>query len=110
MATDADENDMLTYTLWWGTSETNLSKKNITQEANQGNDVTFTQTDLSNNTTYYFKVSVSDGTSEVTSGLGNQRTWCKGSYCSGTRSVWQNCSLCGGSRIQDEKLYWYIYT
>ena len=98
MATDTDVDDILTYTLWWGTSETNLSKTNLTQEAKQGSTVTFTQTGLSNDTRYYFKVSVNDSMCEdVLSSSSNQRTWCKGSYCSGGYYSYPSCSSCGGS-------------
>ncbi|MCI8291905.1 MAG: hypothetical protein HFJ25_06680, partial [Clostridia bacterium] len=60
--------------------------------------VTFTQTGLSNDTRYYFKVSVNDSMCEdVLSSSSNQRTWCKGSYCSGGYYSYPSCSSCGGS-------------
>ncbi len=99
MATDTDVDDILTYTLWWGTSETNLSKTNLTQEAKQGSTVTFTQTGLSNDTRYYFKVSVNDSMCEdVLSSSSNQRTWCKGSYCSGGSYSYPTCTSCNGNK------------
>ena len=99
MATDTDVDDILTYTLWWGTSETNLSKTNLTQEARQGSTVTFTQTGLSNDTRYYFKVSVNDSMCEdVLSSSSNQRTWCKGSYCSGGSYSYPTCTSCNGNK------------
>ncbi len=108
MATDADENDILTYTLWFGTSETDLEETTLTAESKQGNTISFTQTGLDNDTRYYFKVAVSDGVCEdVISDGNNQRTWCKGEYCSGISYTNQmctkcdsnhkiNCSLCNG--------------
>lgn len=81
VATDADENDILTYTLWFGTSETNLEKTNLTTEAKQGNTISFTQTGLSNDTRYYFKIVASDGKDEAASEVGDERTYCKGEYC-----------------------------
>ena len=95
MATDADEDDMLIYTLWWGTSEDNLEETTLTTEAEQGNTVSFTQMGLANDTRYYFKVVVSDGvcTDEESEGS-NQRTWCKGEYCSGVSYSYQTCTRC----------------
>ena len=98
MATDADENDILTYTLWFGTSETNLEKTNLTTEAKQGNTISFTQTGLDNDTRYYFKVAVSDGVCEdVISDGNNERTWCKGEYCSGGGTNRIYCNGCSGT-------------
>ena len=94
MATDADENDILTYTLWFGTSETDLEETTLTAEAKQGNTISFTQTGLDNDTRYYFKVAVSDGKGDVTSEVGNERTWCKGEYCEGVSYSSTPCTKC----------------
>jgi len=67
--------------VWFGTSETNLEKTNLTTEAKQGNTISFTQTGLSNDTRYYFKIVASDGKDEAASEVGDERTYCKGEYC-----------------------------
>ncbi|MCI8548813.1 MAG: hypothetical protein HFJ38_08045 [Bacilli bacterium] len=97
MATDADVEDMLTYTLWWGEESRKLSKTNIVASAKQGNSVTLTQTGLSNDTRYYFKVVVSDGIDEATSGEFNENTYCKGEYCDGGHYIYPTCTPCGGT-------------
>ena len=79
MATDADENDMLTYTLWWGDSSDNLSKTDITATGRSGQSVILEKSGLSNDTRYWLKVVVSDGIDEVASGEGNENTYCLGS-------------------------------
>ena len=97
MATDADENDMLTYTLWWGDSSGNLSKTDITATGRSGQYVTLEKSGLSNDTRYWFKVVVSDGIDKVTSGEGNKKTYCLGSYCSGGGTNYPTCTGCNGS-------------
>ena len=97
MATDADVNDMLTYTLWWGKSSVNLNKTNIIASAKQGISVTLTQTGLINDTKYYFKVVVNDGIDETPSNEGNERTYCKGEYCSGGYYTYPTCTNCNGT-------------
>ena len=84
MATDADENDMLTYTLWYGTSAANITTKGKSSApTKQGESVTIEQNEgLENNTTYYFKVVVSDGIDENETSLEGKRTFCKGKQCS----------------------------
>ena len=67
--------------VWFGTSETDLEETTLTAEAKQGNSVTFTQTGLSNDTRYYFKIVASDGKDEAASEVGDERTYCKGEYC-----------------------------
>ena len=97
MATDADENDMLTYTLWWGDSSDNLSKTDITATGRSGQSVTLEKSGLSNDTRYWFKVVVSDGVDEVTSGECNESTYCKGEYCSGGWYTYPTCGICTGT-------------
>jgi len=83
MATDADENDMLTYTLWYGTSADNITTKGKSSELTKpGETVTIEQNEgLSNDTRYWFKVVVTDGTDEATSEKCNESTYCKGVLC-----------------------------
>jgi len=95
MATDADENDMLTYTLWWGDSSDNLSKTDITATGRSGQSVILEKSGLSNDTRYWFKVVVSDGIDEVTSGEGNENTYCKGEYCNGVSYSYETCTASG---------------
>ena len=94
MATDADENDMLTYTLWWGDSSSNLSKTDITATGRSGQSVTLEKSGLSNDTRYWFKVVVSDSIDEATSGEGNEKTYCKGEYCNGVSYTNVPCTKC----------------
>ena len=109
MATDADENDMLTYTLWWGDSSDNLSKTDITATGRSGQSVTLEKSGLSNDTRYWFKVVVSDGIDETTSGDGNENTYCKGEYCSGVNSVYETCTAngCNGGKVTCTLCRWY---
>ena len=97
MATDQDANDTLTYTLWWGDSSGNLSKTNVTATGMSGQSVTLEKSGLSNDTRYWFKVVVSDGIDEATSGEGNEKTHCKGTYCSGGTYVDTTCTGCSGT-------------
>ena len=82
MATDQDSNDTLTYTLWYGTSAANITTKGKSSNpTKQGETVRIEQNvGLSNDTMYYFKVVVTDGTDEVTSKECNESTYCKGEY------------------------------
>ena len=70
------ENAELTYTLHIET--TNRGVNTITAKAKQGVPVTLTKTGLENNTTYKYKVVVSNGETEATSLEGTARTYCKG--------------------------------
>jgi len=97
MATDQDTNDTLIYTLWWGESSDNLSETNITATGRSGQSVTLEKSGLSNDTRYWFKVVVSDGIDEDISGEGNEKTYCKGAYCSGGTITQVECSGCNGS-------------
>lgn len=94
MATDQDANDTLTYTLWWGDSSGNLSKTNVTATGRSGQSVTLERSGLSNDTRYWFKVVVSDSIDEATSGEGNEKTYCKGEYCSGVSISYTTCTKC----------------
>ncbi|MCI8393744.1 MAG: hypothetical protein HFJ23_08480 [Clostridia bacterium] len=94
MATDADVDDMLTYTLWWGDSSSNLSKTDITATGRSGQSVTLEKSGLSNDTRYWFKVVVSDSIDEATSGEGNEKTYCKGEYCNGVSYTNVPCTKC----------------
>ena len=97
MATDQDANDTLTYTLWWGDSSGNLSKTNVTATGRSGQSVTLERSGLSNDTRYWFKVVVSDSIDEATSGEGNEKTYCKGEYCSGVSYTNVPCTKCKGN-------------
>jgi len=101
MATDADENDMLTYTLWYGTSADSITTKGKSSApTKQGESVTIEQNEgLSNDTMYYFKVVVTDGTDEVTSGINSVKTYCKGEYCSGGYYTYTPCRNCSDGSL-----------
>ena len=96
MATDADVDDMLTYTLWYGTSADNIIiKGKSSNPAKPGETVTIEQNEgLSNDTRYWFKVVVSDGTYEIASDNCNESTYCKGEYCSGVSYSYETCTKC----------------
>ena len=99
MATDAEENDMLTYTLWYGTSADNITTQGKSSNpAKPGETVTIEQNEgLSNDTRYWFKVIVSDGTDETTSEECNESTYCKGEYCEGINYSYETCTKCEGN-------------
>jgi len=102
MATDADENDMLTYTLWYGTSADNITTQGKSSVPTKpGESVSIEQNEgLGNDTMYYFKVIVTDGTDEVTSGVNSAKTYCKGEYCSGPKTQPIDCSNCDRTWIR----------
>ena len=113
MATDADENDMLTYTLWYGTSADNITTKGKSSNpTKQGETVRIEQNvGLSNDTEYWFKVVVTDGTDEITSDKCNESTYCKGEYCEGGYYTYPKCVECNGTgKINCEKCSrnWYL--
>ena len=89
-STDSD-GDTLTYTILRGTSSSNITTSRGTTSGSSGSTVSFTDTGLSSNTTYYYKVKVTDGYGgEATStSYGSQRTYCLGSYCSGGYYTYQ---------------------
>ena len=99
MATDVDENDMLTYTLWYGTSADNITTKGKSSNpTKQGESVTIEQNEgLSNDTRYWFKVVVTDGTDEAASRECNESTYCKGEHCEGISYSYEACTKCDSS-------------
>ena len=99
MATDADVNDMLTYTLWYGTSADNITTQGKRSEpTKQGESVSIEQNEgLGNDTMYYFKVVVTDGTDETISRECNENTYCKGEHCEGGHYTYPKCTRCNGN-------------
>ena len=102
-ATGTDnEQDTLTYTLRYSTSQSGLDTTTTTKTTTGTKDqqVTFnlTATDgISNYTTYYFRVDVSDGIAETVKGTpGSAKTWCGlATYCSGKTISSTTCTNCG---------------
>ena len=93
-ATDAD-GDKLTYTISYGTN-TNYGT-NLTVQGNAGAQVTKEFTG-GNYTTYYWKVTVTDGRSgAILLGTGNTRTYCKTTKCGGPFTKPVTCTACNGS-------------
>ena len=101
-ATDSNDGQTLTYTLYTSTNGSSWTRKTSTSET-EGNYVYLTASGLSNYTYYYYYVNVSDGyESRDSSKSGRARTYCPGnnrtcytSYCSGSSS--RTCSKCRGS-------------
>ena len=101
-ATDSNDGQTLTYTLYTSTNGSSWTRKTSTS-ATEGNYVYLTASGLSNYTYYYYYVNVSDGyESRDSSKSGRARTYCPGnnrtcytSYCSGSSS--RTCSKCRGS-------------
>ncbi|MCI8393692.1 MAG: hypothetical protein HFJ24_02400 [Clostridia bacterium] len=97
IAEDAD-GDSLTYTLLRGDTADNISEIELAPTSISGNMVTFTDTGLTMAKTYYYKVKASDGSESATSAnYGSERTYCKGSSCSGGYYSYSTCSNCSGS-------------
>ena len=92
VAKDENENAELTYTLHIET--TNRGVNTITAKAKQGVPVTLTKTGLENNTTYKYKVVVSNGETTATSLEGTARTYCRGERCEGTIGTQIPCIEC----------------
>ena len=65
-ATDPDEGDILTYTLYWGTDENNLNNSESQGNKKSGEQVEFIKSGLSNYTQYYFKIDVKDNEQKTT--------------------------------------------
>ena len=102
-ATDSNDGQTLTYTLYTSTNGSSWTRKTSTS-ATEGNYVYLTASGLSNYTYYYYYVNVSDGyESRDSSKSGRARTYCPGnnrtcytSNCPGSSS--KTCSTCNGSR------------
>lgn len=79
----------VTYTLTWSTNSNLSSAQTSTASGNSGAEVTFAaKTGLGNYTTYYWKVTVTDGYGgSVSSSVQNTRTWCKTTQCDGSYST-----------------------
>lgn len=100
-----DENgDNLTYTLYTSTSQNGTYTKKTTTSGTQNTTVTLSATSLSNYTTYWWYVTVSDGEETVTSSKQSTRTYCPGTgqtctttSCSGTQAI--TCTTCNGNKI-----------
>ena len=99
-ATDAN-GDNLTYTLYTSTSQNGSYTQKATTSASQNATVTLSATSLSNYTTYWWYVQVSDGEVTRTSSKQSVRTYCPGTgytcypdSCSGTQTT--TCSACDG--------------
>ncbi len=92
---------MLTYTLWYGTSADNITTQGKSSvPTKQGETVRIEQNDgLSNDTMYYFKVVVTDGTDEITSDKCNESTYCKGEYCEGGYYTYPDCPNCVNGKV-----------
>ncbi len=89
---------MLTYTVWCGTDANSINTKGVSSSpTKQGNSVTITQTGLNKDTTYYFKVVVSDTTETTISSWNKTKTYCEGEYCSGGFSSEVPCTKCGAN-------------
>ena len=95
-ATDADGNN-LNYTLRYGTSSSNLNLSKSQSGVAQNSVVTFSLTGLANYTTYYFQVTVSDGTATVSGTLANAKTKCPTTRCDGPFTRQETCTGCSGS-------------
>ena len=97
-----DENgDTLTYKLYTSTSKNGSYTQKATTSASQNSTVTLNATGLSQYTTYWWYVQVSDGEETITSSKQSVRTYCPGtgytcytSSCSGTRTT--TCTTCDG--------------
>ena len=103
-ATATDENDgqNITYTLYTSTSQNGSYTSAASQTVAEGTTVNLTASGLSEYTTYYYYVDVSDGVANTPSSTSNVRTYCSGrtyscrpTRCSGGGS--RRCSRCGGS-------------
>ena len=96
-ATDPDEGDTLTYTLYWGTSSSNLTNSGMTQTGTSGQQVSFTKTGLSNYTTYYFRIDVSDNKETTIGSYSSEHTLCESTKCTGPFIGSTTCQPCKGS-------------
>ena len=97
-ATDGD-GDKLTYRLYTSTSQNGTYTQKATTSANQNTTVTLNATGLSNYTTYWWYVTVSDGKETKTSSKRSVRTYCPGTglTCTGPFTEDVNCTTCNGT-------------
>ena len=108
-ATD-DVQTTLYYTLRYSTSQNNLDTTTTTKTAQKNQQVTFNLTasdGISNYTTYYFRIDVSDGfVTEITKGnVVQATTWCNlGTYCSGKVKSYIKCGLCNRKWLYRSRL------
>ena len=105
-ATDAN-GDNLTYTLYTSTSENGSYTQRATTSANQNTTVTLNATGLSDYTTYWWYVQVSDGEETRASNKQSVRTYCPGTgltcytdSCPGTQTI--TCTTCNGDKTITE--------
>ena len=105
-ATDAN-GDNLTYTLYTSTSQNGTYSQKATTNASQNTSVTLNATSLSNYTTYWWYVTVSDGEATAISSKQSTRTYCPGTgltctttYCPGTQT--KTCTTCNGNKTIDK--------
>lgn len=99
-STDADGGN-LTYTLYTSTSSSGNYTKSATATGSSGSNVSLTASGLSQYTTYYYYVTVTDQISNNQSSTASQRTYCPGtghtvSYCPGGTTGSVTCSTCNG--------------
>ena len=101
-ATDAN-GDNLTYKLYTSTSQNGSYTQKATTTASQNTTVTLNATGLSNYTTYWWYVQVSDGEETMTSSKQSVRTYCPGTgltcytdSCPGTQTI--KCTTCNGNK------------
>ena len=110
-ATD-DVQTTLYYTLRYSTSQSSLDTTTTTKtaQAQKNQQVTFNLTasdGISNYTTYYFRIDVSDGfVTEITKGnVVQATTWCNlGTYCSGKVKSYIKCGLCNRKWLYRSRL------
>ena len=97
-ATDND-GDNLTYKLYVSTAQNSGFTEKATSSATSETQVTLQATGLSQYTTYYYYVTVTDGKETETSTTSYQKTYCPGTglTCNGPFSTTTTCSKCNGA-------------
>lgn len=98
-ATDTNEGNLI-YTLHISTNPSENYTEAATATGNSGSNVNLTASGLSQYTTYYYYVTVTDQISDNQSSTYNQRTYCPGtghttSSCTGTTTTTIDCKRCG---------------
>ena len=93
-ATDAD-NDELTYKLYLGESSTALTLAYTSAKTEQGLKTELSKSYLSEYTTYYYRVDVTDGIHTASSNVYSVKTMCSGA--TSTCNLARKCSTCSGS-------------